>query len=115
MKDAMGHGSDGRGGSQPTFGKRTPASGPSNMPARGGSNLRAPIQGNSSNADAARALMGALKSTQAPVHPAMAAGSDRAAPGPRPDITEALQQRSYAGTTNFGDSNWGRALKKSGR
>jgi hypothetical protein len=59
--------------------------------------------------------MGALKSTQAPVHPAMQFQSDRADPGPRPDITEALRQRSYAGTTQFGDSNFGRTLKRPGR
>lgn len=59
--------------------------------------------------------MGALKSTMAPVHPSMQFGSDRAAPGPRPDITEALRQRSYSGTTNFGKSGGFQTLKRPGR
>lgn len=115
MKDAMGHGSNGSGGSQPTFGKKAPPLRRSYLSNGGRGPVRSAIQGNSSNADAARALMGALKSTMAPVHPSMEFGSDRAAPGPRPDITEALRQRSYAGTTNFGKNNFGRALKKPGR
>lgn len=60
--------------------------------------------------------MGALRGTMAPVHPAMRFREDRTQmPGPRPDITEALRQRSYAGTAFFGSNNWGRALKKPGR
>lgn len=72
----------------------------------------------SSNADAARALTGALMSTMAPVHPAMAHSSDRAAPGPvmsNERIHQELDNRRIANRQTFGDNGWGRALKRTGR
>ncbi len=85
MKDAFGHGSNGKGNNSALTKTQGPASpmprGPSghgvkHMSGGGVSNAPNPTQIHggvpiSSNAQAARTLMSALKSTQAPIHPAM--------------------------------------------
>lgn len=64
MKDPGGHGSNSK-----LTSKQGPAS-PMPHP-KAGKGGKGPFQGSVSNAQAAQSLMSALKSTQAPIHPAM--------------------------------------------
>lgn len=86
MKDALGHGSNAGFGrkSVPAFGRRDAANRSGDLSDRGDSAGRTVYRDDTSNAEAAQSLMSALRSTQAPIHPAMQNRSDRAAAGPSP-------------------------------
>lgn len=86
MKDALGHGSNGRGGAAARFGKRVAPNRSGDLSGRADDAGRTVYRDDTSNAAAASALMSALRSTQAPVHPSMQFGSDRASAGPSPYV-----------------------------